>query len=114
MLNTFLRLYLSIYASGCGSYKNQHDQSYLPSFRWVIPAAEAASGFPVEEPGLKGDFTEVRGLRLRVESDCFGGDRDLRSNLEAFLGSGSFWSNLDRLELRPSSSAMISNFEGCE
>lgn len=54
-----------------------------------LPAAAAASVFEAVVPGLSGDFVEDRGLRLRVELDAFGGERDLRSNLELRFGSGS-------------------------
>lgn len=48
------------------------------------------------------------GLLLRRVSGCrLVGERERRSNLEARFGSGSVWSNRDRLEVRRSSSAMV-------
>ena len=71
------------------------------------PAADAASG-RAPEPGLKGDLVDI-GLRLRAGKSVFFvfGERERRSNLEALFGSGSVWSNLDRFELRLSSSAIL-------
>ena len=48
------------------------------------------------------------GLLLRRVSGCrLVGERERRSNLEARFGSGSVWSNRDRLDVRRSSSAMV-------
>lgn len=75
---------------------------------------------PAAAAGSTGDFTTAsvadalasldKGLRSRPESFFrAGGDRDRRSKRETLLGSGSVWSNRDRLAERLSVSSMIKN-----
>ena len=55
-----------------------------------------------------GGAASLKGLLSRMDS-CFlaGGDLERRSNLEALLGSGSVWSNRDRLALLLSVSSIV-------
>jgi hypothetical protein len=51
------------------------------------------------------------GLLSRTESSLRAeGDRERLSNLEAFRGSGSFWSKRDRFAVRRSESSMLGDW----
>ena len=78
-----------------------------------VPAAAAGSAAKAlgptfsAAPGLI-DFVGASGLLvLRVSDSLRDGDRDRRSKRDERFGSGSVWSNRDRLELLRSSSAIL-------
>lgn len=100
MLNTLLCLQLSVDLGRCGSCILSGCQPPIshPTIssdargRAVIPAAAAGSAppdfFAGSALGLRG--SRLRGLRVRVASDCRDeGDRERRSKREARRGSGS-------------------------
>lgn len=71
-----------------------------------LPAAAAGStgdfaGDASVSRSLPSGLLSRTGSSLRAE-----GDRERRSNLEVFRGSGSFWSNRDRLAVRRSVSSI--------
>ena len=93
MLNSFLRLNLSVDASCSGGCKEQL-VNYLDGAGdpRIIPAAAAGSD-GLLTPSTEGlnVLLDAKGLLLRRVSTCrFEGERERRSNLEArLLGSGS-------------------------
>lgn len=70
-----------------------------------VPAADAASDFFLASDSLSSLLT---GLRLRCDAECLvDGDLERWSKRDDRLGSGSFWSKRERLEVRFSSSAIL-------
>lgn len=109
MLYPFLCLNLGVDSSCGGRYKRF--QFLLRNKKLVVGLPAAAAGsvgvFLSSDPGLKGVFWP-KGLRLRLASEVLvDGDLERRSKREERLGSGSVWSNRERLELLRSSSAII-------
>lgn len=78
--------------------------------RRALPAAAAGSmgDLVAGEPSVSRSLDN--GLLSRADESSLraGGDRERRSNLETFRGSGSFWSKRDRLAVRRSVSSMSS------
>lgn len=113
MLDSLFRLELSVDLGRCGScimvimVSTRTTVGQENRDKLTIPAAAAGSpgdALLASILGLRG--SPLRGLRVRAAPDCRDdGDRERRSNRDARLGSGSFWSNRERLG-RCSSSAM--------
>lgn len=81
----------------------------------ALPAAAAGSTGDLAAGESSASRSLDNGLLSRAESSLrAGGDRERRSNLEAFRGSGSFWSKRDRFAVRRSVSSMSSDlwFDG--
>lgn len=107
MLNALFRLELRVDSRGRGSYESISHSFYSQSEEQPVPAAAAAS---------TGDFfgsvawSLGRGLRSLADSERLpGGDLERRSNLEALRGSGSVWSNRERLAERRSVSSIATS-----
>lgn len=83
-----------------------------------LPAAAAGSAAKAFGPTLSAaagliDLVGASGLLLLCVPDSLrDGDRDRRSKRDERFGSGSVWSNRDRLELLLSSSAIVRVFGG--
>lgn len=111
MLNALLCLYGSIDSGRRSRYTKILAQTvnYSDVMVYLVPAAAAGStaGLLFSSLVVEVDFG-AKGLRLLCRAYAFllTGERESRSKRDERLTSDSVWSNLERLEVRRSSSAI--------